>query len=43
MELPEKMRLNSARKIAVSRINTLRVFLSVIEDETGERFYQVVY
>lgn len=39
MELPEKLRLSNAREIAVSRIDTLRSFLSAIEDEAGELLY----
>jgi uncharacterized protein len=39
MELPEKLRLSNAREIAASRINILRLFLSAIEDEAGERLY----
>jgi uncharacterized protein len=33
MELPARLRLSSARKIAVARVETVRTFLSAIDDE----------
>jgi uncharacterized protein len=39
MELPGKLRLSSARKAAVARIETTRVFLSAIDDEAGTLLY----
>lgn len=39
MELPGKLRLSSARKAAVPRVEAIRVFLSAIEDEAGGLLY----
>jgi uncharacterized protein len=38
-ELPAKLRLPQAQQMAVARVQTLRAFLSALEDEAGEHLH----